>query len=156
MLNFRKAKIDDIELYFFWANEINVREQSFNSKLIDFDEHKKWFESKINDKNCMMLIFTNLEGQEVGQVRIQKESVTDSLIGISITAEQRGKGYSTQMLKISSDYFLKINSNFIINAFIKETNLASKHAFEKAGFEFIAMKSHQNQRSFHFKKFLCK
>jgi hypothetical protein len=60
------------------------------------------------------------------------------------------------MLNISSDYFLKINSNFIINAFIKETNLASKYAFEKAGFEFIAMKSHQNHRSFHFKKFLCK
>jgi RimJ/RimL family protein N-acetyltransferase len=156
MLNFRKAKIDDIELYFFWSNEINVREQSFNSKLINFDEHKTWFESKINDKNCMMLIFTNLEGQEVGQVRIQKESDTDSLIGISITAEQRGKGYSTQMLKISSDYFLKINSNFIINAYIKETNLASKYAFEKAGFEFIAMKSYQNHRSFHFKKVLCK
>lgn len=156
MLNFRKAKIDDIELYYFWANEVNVREQSFNSNLIDFDEHKTWFESKLNDENCLMLIFTNLEGQEVGQVRIQKESSIDSLIGISITAEQRGKGYSTQMLKISCDYFLRINSNFIINAFIKETNLASKYAFEKAGFEFIGMKSYQNHRSFHFKKSLCK
>jgi len=156
MLSFRKAKIDDIELYYFWANEINVREQSFNSSLIDFDEHKIWFESKLNDENCIMLIFTNLEGQEVGQVRIQKESGIDSNIGISITAEQRRKGYSTQMLKISSDYFLKINPNFIINAFIKETNLASKYAFEKAGFEFIGMKSYQNHISFHFKKFLCK
>ena len=156
MLNFRKAKIDDIKLYHHWANEINVREQSFNSNLIDFDEHKTWFESKLKDENCTMLVFSNLEGIEIGQVRIQKENNTDALIGISIAVDQRGKGFSKLMLEMSSDYFLKSNPFFKINAFIKHTNLTSKFAFEKAGFEFIGMKLYQNQKSFHFKKTVCK
>ena len=51
MLNFRNAKIDDIKLYYSWANDESVRKQSFNSKKIDFEVHQKWFESKIQDEN---------------------------------------------------------------------------------------------------------
>jgi len=156
MLNYRKATVDDINLYFSWVNDLGVREQSFNSKIIHFNEHKIWFESKLKDENCMMLIFSNLEGIEVGQVRIQKENITHAVIGISIAVNQRGKGYSTVMLEMSSGYFLKSNPNSNINAFIKYTNLTSKYAFEKAGFKFIGIKTYQNQKSFHFKKTLCK
>jgi RimJ/RimL family protein N-acetyltransferase len=150
MLRFRKAKIDDIDLYFRWVNEIRVREQSFNSEIIDFNKHSIWFESKINDENCTMLIFLNLYNQEVGQVRIQKENDKESLIGISICVDHRGRGYSSEMLKMSCDYYLKINPNCNINAYIKETNLFSKYAFEKAGFKFIGMKFYQNYKSFHY------
>lgn len=155
MLKFRNAKVDDMKLYFDWANDENVRKQSFNSKKIDLEAHKKWFESKLQDKNCLMLIFINNEGSEIGQVRIQKENNTDALIGISISVLQRGKGYSIEMLKISTDYFLQMNPEFTVNAFIKQNNLTSKHAFEKAGFKFLGIQFHQNHSSYHYKKQLC-
>lgn len=152
MLTFRKATEADTQLYFDWANDSSVREQSFNSSVIDFENHKKWFESKLEDESCLLLVFQNEEKLNVGQIRIQKENGKEALIGISIAANHRGKGFAKEMLQIASDYFLASNSKFLINAFIKETNLSSKHAFEKAGFEFEKMINHENFKSFHYVK----
>lgn len=152
MLSFRKATLADIKLYFEWANDSVVREQSYNSKMIDFENHKKWFEFKLNDYSCLMLIFQNEEKLNIGQIRIQKENEKEALIGISIASEHRGKGYAKDMLKIASDYFFDTNRKMLINAFIKENNLSSKYAFEKAGFEFKNIINYENCRSFHYIK----
>ena len=152
MLIFRNATIADTILYFDWANDPIVREQSYNSSVIDFENHKKWFESKVEDDSCLMLVFQNEEKLKVGQIRIQKENGKEATIGISIAYEHRGKGYAKEMLKIASDYFLDSNPNYQINAFIKESNLNSKYAFEKAGFEFQNIIDYENFKSFHYTK----
>lgn len=152
MLSFRNATLADTKLYFDWANDQDVREQSYNSNVINFDNHKKWFETKLNDVSCFMLLFQNEEKLNVGQVRIEKENEKEALIGISIAAEHRGKGYSKEMLQIASDFFLASNSKCLINAFIKERNLNSKFSFEKAGFKFKGMINFENFKSFHYVK----
>lgn len=152
MLSFRKADLGDTRLYFDWANDCDVREQSYNSAVIDFENHKNWFESKLDDNSCMMLVFQNEENLKIGQIRIQKESDKEALIGISIASEHRGKGYARVMLEMASDFFLVLNENAIINAFIKEKNLSSKYAFEKAGFEFKEIINYENFNSFHYVK----
>lgn len=152
MLRFKKAAPEDLELYFDWANDPVVRAQSYNSDLIDFENHKKWFQLKLNDDLCLMLIFQNEDNLKVGQIRIQKENNDEAVIGISIDSNHRGKSYAKEMLEISSEFFLNNNQNFIINAFIKEDNLSSKYAFEKAGFEFKTMLNYENFNSFHYIK----
>ena len=99
-----------------------------------------------------MLVFQNEKNQNIGQIRMQKENEKEALIGISIASDFRGNGYAKEMLQIASDYFLKSNSNYVINAFIKETNLSSKYAFEKAGFEFRNLINYENSQSFHYFK----
>ena len=152
MLSFRKATIDDEILYFNWANDDSVREQSYNSSTIDFDTHCKWFEAEIEDISCLLLVFQNEENLDIGQVRIEKENINEALIGISIGKEHRGKSYAKEMLQIASDYFLHLNNNFRINAYIKKENLISKYAFEKAGFEFVAELIFKNIKSLHYIK----
>lgn len=152
MLIFRKAVLDDTKLYFYWANDKTVRQQSYNSGLIDFENHSKWFNAKVKDKSCLMLVFQTLNKINIGQVRIQKEEEAKSIISISIDAEYRGKGYASEMLRKASDYFLELNPDFIIEAFIKNDNVNSKYAFEKAGFEFISMINYQGFDSFHYIK----
>lgn len=151
MLTFRKATLADTKLYFDWANDSSVREQSYNTNTIDFESHKKWFESKVEDDSCMLLLFQNEEKLNVGQIRIQKENEKEALIGISIAAEHRGKGLAKEMLFLASDYFLE-NKGYLINAYIKEQNRSSKQAFEKAGFEFDNIINYENCISFHFTK----
>ena len=51
MLSFRKAQIDDLQLYFNWVNDPIVREQSYNSDIIDFLNHSQWFKKTINDNS---------------------------------------------------------------------------------------------------------
>lgn len=152
MLSLRKPTTEDIEIYFSWANDPVVREQSYNSSVIDLKSHKQWFESVINNEAYFMCICQNEGGENVGQVRIQKNKNKESLIGISIDSNHRGKGYAKEILTLATDLFLKSNHGFIINAYIKEGNLSSKFAFENAGFHFIEMIEYENFKSYHFIK----
>lgn len=152
LLRIRRATLDDTKLYFDWANDPSVREQSYKSSTIDFESHKKWFETKLKDDSCTLLVFQNQEKMNVGQVRIEKQNQHQAVIGISIAVEHRGKGYAEEMLYLASDYFAEINKGYLINAYIKEQNKSSKNAFEKAGFEFQNIINYENCSSFHFIK----
>ncbi|WP_281322679.1 GNAT family N-acetyltransferase [Flavobacterium aestivum] len=152
MLTFRKANLTDTKLYFDWANDPDVRLQSFNSDKIDFENHEKWFLSKIKDNSYLFLLFINEKNLNIGQIRIHKENEREALIGISVSSEHRGKGYAKEMLEMASRYFLDCNPNYLINAYIKEKNLNSKFSFEKAGFEFQNIINYENFRSFHYIK----
>jgi len=154
MLRLRKATIEDVEKYFNWVNDPVVREQSYNSRIIDLESHKKWFASALKDDTFFMCICQNELGEDIGQVRIQKqeEKNKEALISISIDSNHRGKGYAKEILMLSTDSFLKFNQGFLINAYIKEGNLSSKLAFENAGFIFIGMIEYEYARSFHFIK----
>ena len=152
-LNFRKAELEDVKLYFDWVNDQEVREQSFDNHLIDFDSHIKWFKSKLVDNSCFMLIFQNNIMNPIGQVRIENTIQSGAIISISISKEHRGNGYAKDMIKISSDYFFKNTNQIIINAFIKESNVSSKYAFEKAGYIFNSILVYKNYNSYHYQ--LC-
>ena len=152
MLSYRKAQIEDLQFYFNWVNDPIVREQSYNSDIINFSNHSKWFKKNINDSSCLMLVFKNEANNIIGQLRIQKQCKNESIIGISIDSNYRGKGYANEILVKGTDYFLLENPNFIINAFIKEKNLSSKQAFEKAKFKFKERVNYENSNSFHYIK----
>lgn len=152
MLTFRKATVDDLLLYFEWVNDTQVREHSFNSFNITLEDHERWFLNKVEDGTCLMLVFQNEENVNIGQIRIQKTDVSFAIIGISISSEQRNKGYAKEMLKLASDYFLLANPTFQIDAYIKEKNIHSIHAFEKAGFKFYNKIIYANNKSVHYIK----
>jgi RimJ/RimL family protein N-acetyltransferase len=155
MLKLRKATIEDVEKYFNWVNDPVVREQSYDSSIIDLESHKRWFDSALKDDTFFMYIGQNEIGEDIGQVRIQKQEEknnNEALVSISIDSNHRGKGYAKEILMLSTDFFLKFNRGFLINAYIKEANLSSKFAFEKAGFTFNGMIEFEYVRSFHFVK----
>jgi len=152
MLSLRKPTVKDMEMYFNWANDPIVREQSYNSSIIDLESHKQWFESALNNEANFMRICQNSVGEDIGQVRIQKQKNKEALIGISIDSKHRGQGYAKEILILATDFFLKSNHGFIINAYIKIDNLSSKLAFENAGFNFINTILYENFKSYHFSK----
>jgi RimJ/RimL family protein N-acetyltransferase len=149
-LCFREAEFEDVDDYFKWLNDSEVRNQSYNSNVVRFQDHVKWFESKIKDNAVLLLIFQNFEKQNIGQVRIQKTGNKEALIGISIDKNHRGNNYASKALKIASEYFLGLNPNFIINAFIKIENTKSEKAFKKAGFDLENIVEYEKHKSFHY------
>ena len=151
-ISYRKSNEEDLLLYFNWANDSSVRENSYQTKRIDFEDHQKWYLNKIKDPNCLMLIFENHLGFPIGQVRIQKNENKTALIGISNDKNHRGKGYASEMLKISTELFLSNNSSYLINAYINLENIASEKAFRKAGFELNKVVDYEGISSFHFIK----
>ncbi|MDA8849255.1 GNAT family N-acetyltransferase [Flavobacteriaceae bacterium] len=146
MIEFREVNINDINIFFNWINDPLVRSLSFNSEKVSLKVHEKWFLNKINDSNCIMLLFFKAN-DPIGQVRIEKETLNQAVISISISNENRSKGYSVYMLKKASKYFHSKNPKFIINAYIKNNNLKSINSFEKASFKFqneINYKGHES------------
>lgn len=136
-ISLRVANINDLTLYFDWTNDPEVREKSFNSKPISLDAHTEWFNKKIIDTNCMMLVGQTLEKTPVGQVRFEKDNVTNtSIVGISVDKEFRGRGLASKILTRASNYFLNENPEYTIEAYIKINNQESISVFSKAGFIF--------------------
>ena len=73
MINFRKASKQDCKIYFDWANDEVVREQSFNSNVIAFETHNTWFKTIICNPKALLLVFENENKKPIGQVRFQNE-----------------------------------------------------------------------------------
>jgi RimJ/RimL family protein N-acetyltransferase len=135
MLKFRQARESDVQIYFDWANDETVRQNSINPAKIGFDEHVKWFMVKLHDPQTIMLVFVS-ENQEIGQIRIEIDHVKcEAIINYSIDKRYRGKGFGTKILTESQSYYKGIQSKYPLVGFVKPGNVASVFAFRKAGFE---------------------
>jgi RimJ/RimL family protein N-acetyltransferase len=147
-LKARNANERDIFLYFRWTNDKLTRQNSFQTEAIEFDIHEKWFLNKIKDSNALLLVFENSAGLPVGQVRIE-HTPTENIIGVSIDAAFRGKGFSTEMLKVAcTTFFGKFKDETKILAYIKSENKASIKTFENAGFTLLSETITNNHKNF--------
>jgi RimJ/RimL family protein N-acetyltransferase len=129
-LRFRKAKIDDIELIFNWANDPVVRKAALNSEIIKWETHQKWFERKIIDDNCIIYIFHNKLNTPIGQVRIENEK-NEWFIDYSIDRSFRGIGLGKDLIKQTIDK----HGGKSFRALVKLDNLPSLNVFQKLGFK---------------------
>ena len=66
----RKINQKDVKLIYDWTNDPLVRSQSFNSESINYSDHQKWFESKLNNPKALLLI-NEYEGSPIGIVRFE-------------------------------------------------------------------------------------
>lgn len=130
-LNFRNATLEDVDIYFSWINDVEVRKRSFNSDVIDYSKHVEWFSEKVKDRDTILLLyFQDLE--PVGQVRIELKNC--GVISFSIDSRFRGQGLASKMLESSAVHFFKLKSNFDLIGYVKKCNIPSVRAFERAGF----------------------
>lgn len=149
-LKFRKAELCDVEVYFNWINDLQVRENSFDSRIVIWEDHVRWFNEHIKNPNYLFYIFQNIYNENIGQVRIQKIGEIESIIGISICSEHRGLGYGSQMLIETCNEYLKADNNSIINAYVKNYNTSSRKMFEKAGFSWLRNILYKNFITDHY------
>jgi ribosomal-protein-alanine N-acetyltransferase len=125
-----RACKQDCDLMFNWANDISVRENSFNNNELNYDEHVNWFDNKLHSDNSVIFLFyyNNLP---VGQVRTDIENKV-GLISYSLDKNYRGRGLSIEMLRL-----LEANINNDVNkliGYVKFENISSQKNFEKLGY----------------------
>jgi RimJ/RimL family protein N-acetyltransferase len=149
-LKIRRAEVSDTIIYFKWVNNPEVRAYSYSSEVISWEDHVNWFSNKINDPNYIFFIFENSSNEKIGQVRFEKIDDQNYLIGVSVASEHRGKGYGSEMLKMSCAKIKNIHSDSIIHAYIKIENNASTFIFEKAGFLYKENLIYNNFKSLHY------
>jgi RimJ/RimL family protein N-acetyltransferase len=151
LMKMRMANENDTHIYYQWANDEVVRNNSYNTKKINLDDHINWFTKKLNSSECNFYFFTNEENIPVGQVRIDL-SENENIIGISVDTNFRKFNFSTGMLVMASRDYFKKNKNNTIIAYIKEQNSTSLKTFLNAGFELIGKAKMYDETSFKLKK----
>ena len=133
----RKAEEKDIKIYFKWANDKEVLNNSINSNYIRYNEHIIWFNKKIYEKNSFLYIFGK-DGIPLGQVRFENDK-KDNLFNINYSVDKnyRGRGFGKAIVKMGIEQLLKENGlseKLRLKAFVKEKNIASIRVFKTLNF----------------------
>lgn len=140
-IKLRPAQLRDCDLLFRWANDPVVRKNAFNSDLILFENHKKWFNNRLYCDSCNIYI-CYLDNNPIGQIRIDiKDDIGE--IDYSIDTEFRGKGYGYKLLLKLEEMVkqTKINIDTLIGN-VKDSNIASKKSFKKAGYDYVVKRNY--------------
>lgn len=134
----RKAEDKDIDLLFQWANESEVRKNSFSTKPITYETHKKWF---AKEKQEGTQIYILCDGAlKIGTLRLNLKE-NEALISYSIAREYRNRGYGTKLIMLAEQeachIFLEEKQQpfVILRAQVKAENLVSGEIFLKLGYE---------------------
>lgn len=124
----------DKDMLFRWANDPDVRRNSFYSEPIKYEDHEKWFAHIMECENVLQFILMD-ETAPVGQIRLNLEN-EKAEIGYSIAAEYRGKGYGRKILQMIEK---KVQSGYphtrVLVAKVKPENLVSRKLLESEGYE---------------------
>lgn len=149
-LYLRKAEWKDVDLLFEWANDSEVRSNSFNTDNIEYDDHKYWFEKCMLDKNIDIYV-CNLDVDYVGQVRLNYNGES-AVISYSIDKKYRGRGLGDRLIKsIESNVKSTHPEISTLIGYVKIDNLASQRIFENNGYA-KALNDSKNGHLNYFKK----
>lgn len=133
-ISFRAISPSDCDLLYEWANDESVRKNAFNSDKIDYESHKKWFQSKLDSKNTLIYIILKANNP-IGQIRIGIEN-DYGIIDYSIDYKYRGQGLGKSSLKTIGNR-VKNDCTTLkkLVGRVKFDNVSSQKAFESANFK---------------------
>lgn len=135
-IKIREASKMDVDLYYKWANDPIVRQSAINQEPIQYENHCKWFISKLSSPDSHLYV-SNVYGKDIGQVRFDLEGQY-FYISYSVSNELRGQGFAIPMLKASIRKLCEERNNpFVLKALVKENNTASIKVFRSLQFDSI-------------------
>lgn len=131
----RPVQPQDSPLLWYWANDPQVRANSFSTDFIPWTAHQGWFERKQQDHLCHFYLLLDGHGLPVGQARFDLDpALTHAIISVSLDASYRGQGHGGELIALAARQLLKEHAIDEIHAYIKLDNAGSLRAFTKAGF----------------------
>ena len=131
----RKAKKEDLYVYYNWVNDNEVRKNSFKEKKIKFENHKKWFydQLKFPKKNFLYVFY--IKNILLGQTRLNL-SLKNAKIDYSIDKDFRQRGLGYEMLKKIIKKKELINKS--LYAEVKNFNKNSINIFKNLKFNILS------------------
>jgi spore coat polysaccharide biosynthesis predicted glycosyltransferase SpsG/RimJ/RimL family protein N-acetyltransferase len=136
-INIRPAGIEDCRDLWEWRNHPAVREWCFDQKEIKYEDHQEWFRKKIEEGTSDIYVAENTHGEKIGQVRFDK-APDETVINVNLNPSFFSKGLGNRVIRQATGVFLDGNPEVKeVKAKIKMENIASKKAFEKAGYRFF-------------------
>ena len=137
-LRLRAATYDDRRLLFDWRNDPVVRQASFTTAPVAWEDHVKWFDRMMTGEDVRQYILVDASCMPLGQIRIRicDGNPSAAEIGYSVDAAVRGHGYGRALLELIIPQVLRdLPQVRMLIGRVKKDNLASASAFAAAGYE---------------------
>jgi RimJ/RimL family protein N-acetyltransferase len=136
LITLRKARLDDLEITFSWANNKAIRAFAYNQNPISIQDHTNWFENKIISGHCVYLIL-EIDGEAAGSIRFDIAADSSSAkISYLIDPKFTGNGYGTYLLEKGIAQLLILRSDIqSVVGFVMKENLSSIKIFKKLAYE---------------------
>jgi UDP-2,4-diacetamido-2,4,6-trideoxy-beta-L-altropyranose hydrolase len=147
-LKLRPMRQQDCRLLWKWANDPEVRAAAFSSRAIPWEDHVRWFNSRLQDPACRILVALDGAGTPVGQVRFDMHS-DEAEIDVSLERQFRGCRYGRLLIAEAVRKLFRSTGIRVIHAHIKHQNARSIAAFEEAGFERVGMEEIKGSQAVH-------
>jgi UDP-2,4-diacetamido-2,4,6-trideoxy-beta-L-altropyranose hydrolase len=148
-LQLRPVREEDSRRIWEWRNEPGTTAASFSSDPIAWEDHVRWFGTKVADPQVRFYIASEAGGRSVGQIRFDLGG-SEAEVSVSLDVAFRGRGYGAALIRQASQKLFDETSVETIHAYLKEANEASARAFHDAGFEDRGTKTVRGQRARHF------
>ena len=140
-LQLRPATASDEALLLRWANDREVRTNSFSPAPIAPDDHHQWFQNGLADANRLHLIASDPTGCPLGQIRFDRQppdsakQPCEALIDLSLDRCARGLGLARGMTRLALQVMeQKWGPDVDAVAEVLADNAASHATFAKLGF----------------------
>jgi len=129
----KEANKSHCDLLFNWTNDNEVRENSFNKGKIGYEDHVKWFNNILIEKDSYIFI-AYIESIPIGQIRFDMQGKM-GIISYSVSKDFRGKGYGKNIIELLESKLKEENKNInTLIAYVKHENIPSQKIFEKLNY----------------------
>ena len=128
----RPATLADIDSYYWWVNDAEVRRQSLSTAPVSWVEHEHWFACKIAANDAFMLV---LEANDlpIGQVRFDLGE-GGAVLDYSLDTIVRGRGLGETLVRKGLEQ-LSQSTSIAVSATVRTGNGASAATLTAAGFQ---------------------
>lgn len=142
-ISLRPAIAVDEALLLHWANDPQVRANSFSPEPISPKDHHHWFQRGLADPNRLLLVATTADGCPIGQIRFDRQptgapaDTSEAVVDLSLDRCARGHGVAAQLVRLGLQAMEQRWGPAVeAVAEVLNTNTASNACFARAGFTF--------------------
>jgi RimJ/RimL family protein N-acetyltransferase len=140
-ISLRPARSADEALLLRWANDPQVRANSFSPVPINPADHHHWFQQGLENPNRLLLIATATDGCLIGQIRFDRElasaegGASEATVDLSLDRCARGHGLAAELVRLGLQAMEQRwgqTTDAVADAL--SSNTASNVCFARAGF----------------------
>ena len=146
----RRARTDDSDLLWKWANDPGVRAASFSTAPIPWETHVAWLTEKLASDKSLLLIAEDERAIPFAQIRFDFRQNGEADLNISLAKEKRGCGLAVPVIRAGVRELLASSECGRVHAFVKPENVASAKAFERASFVRVGLERVGEHPALHF------
>ncbi len=140
-IRLRLATAADEALLLQWANDPQVRANSFSPAPIKAADHHHWFQKGLANPDRLLLIATAADGCPIGQIRFDRQPASaqgaarEATVDLSLDLYARGHGLAAELVRLGLQAMeQRWGSATDAVAEVLPSNTASNACFSRAGF----------------------